>query len=280
MPELAYINGRIFDIDDAQVPIEDRGYQFGDAVYEFITSYNGKMFHLEEHLDRLERSMQGLAFPPISRLEIKEAVLRIFDRAGFPRAGIYLQVSRGVAPRIHAFPQVCRPQLVMTVRAIEEKPLVQRQNGVAAITVEDVRWGRCDLKTVQLLPNVLAKQKAVDAGVYDAVFVSDEKIVREATSSNVFAVMDGIVVTHPLTPAILPGITRRVVLDLCRELGILSEERFFRIDEMLAAHEAFLTGTTTEVLPLVEVDGKPIGNGRVGQVTNRLYAALLEHAGA
>ena len=280
MPELAYINGRILNIQDAQVPIEDRGYQFGDAVYEFITSYNGKMFYLEEHLDRLERSMHGLAFPPISRQEIKEAVGRIFDRAKYPRAGIYLQVSRGVAPRTHAFPEDCRPQLIMTVRAIEEKPLLQRQNGVTAITVEDIRWGRCDLKTVQLLPNVLAKQKAIDAGVYDAVFVSDEKIVREATSSNVFVVMDGIVVTHPLTSAILPGITRRIVLDLCRELGILFEERFFQIDEMLAADEVFLTGTTTEVLPLVEVDGKPIGNGKVGQVTNRLYAALREHAGA
>jgi D-alanine transaminase len=278
MPELAYLNGEFLPIDKALVPIEDRGYQFGDAVYEFIASYNGRLFYLEEHLDRLDRSLKGLSFPPVSRETILKAVLTLFEKAEIQRAGIYIQVSRGVSPRNHAFPDDVHPQIVMTIREVEEKPPELRKNGAAAITVEDFRWGRCDLKTVQLLPNVLAKQKALTAGVFDAVFVSSEGVVREATSSNICIVADGTVITHPLTPQILPGITRMVVIDLCREVDIPVLERFFKTDALYGAEEAFLTGTVTEVLPIVTIDGHRIGDGQVGPVTARLYDALRQHS--
>jgi D-alanine transaminase len=278
MPELAYLNGEFLPIDKALVPIEDRGYQFGDAVYEFIASYNGRLFYLEEHLDRLERSLKGLFFPPVSRETIRKAVLTLFGKAKIQRAGIYIQISRGVSPRNHAFPDGVRPQIVMTIREVEEKPPELRKNGAAAITVEDSRWGRCDLKTVQLLPNVLAKQKALAAGVFDAIFVSPEGVVREATSSNICIVADGVVITHPLTPQILPGITRMVVIDLCRELNIPVSERFFKTDALYGSEEAFLTGTVTEVLPIVTIDGRRIGDGQVGPVTAKLYETLRQRS--
>ena len=280
MPELAYVNGDIMDIGSAVVPIEDRGYQFGDAVYEFIASYNGRMFCLEEHLDRLMRSMAGLSFPPMDRDAIRGAVVALFEKAKIPRAGLYMQISRGVSPRNHPFPDAAPVQFIMTIRPVEEKPRALRENGAGAITVEDFRWGRCDLKTVQLLPNVLAKQQAVAAGVFDAIFVAPDGAVREATSSNLAVVKDGTLITHPLTPAILPGITRMVVLELCGELEIPVEERFFAKDALYGAEEAFLTGTVTEVLPIVSVDGRAIGGGTVGPVTKRLYAALRKRAGA
>ena len=278
MPELAYLNGEILPIDKAQVPIEDRGYQFGDAVYEFIASYNGRLFYLAEHLDRLERSLKGLFFPPVSRETIRKAVLTLFEKAEIQRAGIYIQISRGVSPRNHAFPDGVHPQIVMTIREIEEKPPELRKNGAAAITVEDFRWGRCDLKTVQLLPNVLAKQKALAAGVFDAIFVSSEGVVREATSSNICIVAEGTVITHPLTPQILPGITRMVVIDLCRELDIPVLERFFKTDALYGAEESFLTGTVTEVLPIVTIDRHRIGDGQVGPVTTKLYETLRQRS--
>jgi len=280
MPELAYINGKIMEIGNAVVPIEDRGYQFGDAVYEFIASYNGRMFFMEEHLDRLMRSMQGLAFPPMDRGEIRSAVMTFFEKAQIPRAGLYIQISRGVAVRNHPFPEAAPVQFIMTIRPAEEKPKAMREKGASAITVEDTRWGHCDLKTVQLLPNVLAKQKAIEAGAFDAIFVSSEGIVREATSSNLAIVKDGALITHPLTPNILPGITRLVVLELCKELNIPVEERFFTTAALYGADEAFLTGTVTEVLPIVTVDGKALGDGLVGPVTRRLYGALRQRAGA
>lgn len=278
MPELAYLNGEILPIDKAQVPIEDRGYQFGDAVYEFIASYNGRLFYLEEHLDRLERSLNGLFFPSVSREAIRKAVLTLFEKAEIQRAGIYIQISRGVSPRNHAFPDDVRPQIVMTIREVEDKPPELRKNGATAITLEDFRWGRCDLKTVQLLPNVLAKQKALAAGVFDAIFVSSEGVVREATSSNICIVADGTVITHPLTPQILPGITRMVVIDLCRELDIPVSERFFKTDALYGAEESFLTGTVTEVLPIVTIDRHRIGDGQVGPVTTKLYETLRQRS--
>jgi D-alanine transaminase len=280
MAELAYLNGKIMDIEKAMVPIEDRGYQFGDAVYEFIASYNGRLFCMEPHLDRLQRSMRELSFPAMDRKDIRKAVETLFEQAAISRAGLYIQISRGVAPRNHVFPPGSPLQVVMTIRPVEEKPQALRKSGVSVITVEDFRWGRCDIKTVQLLPNVLAKQKAMDAGAFDAIFVAPGNVVREATSSNLAVIKNGTLITHPLTPAILPGITRMVVLDLCVKLGIPVQERFFTTEEMLAADEVFLTGTVTEVLAIVTVDAKRIGDGQVGPMTQRSYAALRERAGA
>lgn len=274
MPELAYVNGKISSIETAMVPVEDRGYQFGDAVYEVIASYNGHLFALEEHLDRLERSMGKLQFPHISRETIHSSIHDFFRRAGLLRAALYMQISRGVGLRSHAFPETGELQVVMTVREVDEKPAKLREEGASAITMKDLRWSRCDIKTVQLLPNVLAKQKATESGADDAIFIGDGDVVREATSSNVFIVVDGTIVTHSLTQNILPGITRAVVIDICKDLSIPLEERFYFLNDLYSADEVFLTGTITEVLPVVIIDSKPIGDGKVGPISKQLYGAL------
>jgi D-alanine transaminase len=275
MTELAYINGLIMPIEDAVVPVEDRGYQFGDAVYEVIASYGGKMFCVKEHFARLDRSMRELNFPKVQIEGISRAANELFEKAKIERAAVYIQISRGVSPRNHAFPAKAPVQVVMTVRKIEEKNPTIRETGISAITIEDIRWGRCDIKTVQLLPNVLAKQKALDAGCYDAIFVSKEGIVREGSSSNLFILSGGMLITHPLTPDILPGITRSLVLDICREKEYPVEERFFDKNELYEAVEVFLTGTTTEVLPVVQIDGRIVGNGKVGSAARMLQEGLL-----
>ena len=276
MPELAYVNGRIMPIKDAVVPVEDRGYQFGDAVYEVIASYGGKMFCIEEHFARLDRSMKELDFPDVQIEEIKRAAIDLFSKAKTERAGVYIQISRGVSPRNHSFPTNIPVQVVMTVRKIAEKNPPIQELGISAITAEDFRWGRCDIKTVQLLPNVLAKQKALDAGCYDAIFVSKDGIVREGSSSNLFILSGGMLITHPLTPDILPGITRSLVLDICREKKYPVEERFFDKSKLYEAVEVFLTGTITEVLPVVQIDGRSVGNGKVGSAARALQEGLLK----
>jgi len=276
MPELAYVNGRIMPIEDAVVPVEDRGYQFGDAVYEVIASYGGKMFCLEEHFARLDRSMKELFFKDVQIDVIRKAAAELFAKANIDRAALYIQVSRGVSPRNHSFPGDIPLQVVMTVRKIDEKKLPSKDAGISAITVEDFRWGRCDIKTVQLLPNVLAKQKALDAGCYDAIFVAKDGIVREGSSSNLFILSGGMLITHPLTPDILSGITRSLVLDICREKEYQVEERFFDKSELYDAVEVFLTGTITEVLPVVRIDGRPVGNGKVGLKARALQESLSE----
>jgi len=275
MPELAYLNGHIMPIAEAVVPVEDRGYQFGDAVYEVIASYGGNMFCIREHFARLDRSMKELHFPKVQIDEIRRAAIDLFSKTKIERAAVYIQVSRGVSPRNHSFPANIPVQVVMTVRKIEEKNPPIRETGISAITVEDFRWGRCDIKTVQLLPNVLAKQKALDAGCYDAIFVSKDGIVREGSSSNLFILSGGMLITHPLTPDILSGITRSLVLDICREKEYPVKERFFDKNELCEASEVFLTGTITEVLPVVQIDGRPVGNGKVGPAAKALQEGLL-----
>lgn len=276
MPELAYVNGTFLPIEKAMVPVEDRGYQFGDAVYEYIASYNGRLFFMDPHLNRLERSLKELSFPAVSMEKIREAVNALFHKAALSRAGVYIQISRGVAPRNHAFPATPQAQVVMTVRKVHETDPKLRQDGAGAITTKDFRWGRCDIKTVQILANALAKQKAVDSGAYDAIFVAENGVVREATSSNVFIVAKETLVTHPLTENILPGITRAVVLDCAKEMKLEIAERFYGTEELFGAAEVFLTGTTTEVLPIVKIDGRPIADGRVGPFSKRLGDALRQ----
>lgn len=278
MPELAYLNGEIMPIEKAFVPIEDRGYQFGDAVYEYIASHDGKMFFVDDHLLRLERSLQELSFPEVSLKTVKSAVEKLFNESQIKRAGIYIQISRAVNERNHAFSNKKPVQIVMTVRTLPERH-IHAKDGAAAITMEDYRWDRCDIKTVQLLPNILSKQKAVDQGAYDTIFISKEKIVREATSSNVFIIKNGSVVTHPLTNNILPGITRKVILEICQDKHIPFEECFFSLTDLYDADEVFLSGTTTEVLPIVSIDNKAIADGKPGKLTKFFYNELRLRAG-
>ncbi len=280
MPDLANVNGTILPIEKAHVPVEDRGYQFGDAVYEFFASYDHRIFALERHLDRLERSLNALSFDPIDRDHVRDTLLRTFHEAGYARAGIYLQISRGVAPRNHAFPSKATPQIIITVRPAPEIPPSVRENGAKMITVTDFRWGRCDIKTVQLLPNTWAKQQALEAGADDAIFITDQGIVNEATAANVFIVAHGTLLTPPLTANILPGITRASIIEICKTNDITVREDQFDRSAMLAADEVFLTGTVTEVLSVARINDHPIGNGTPGPLAGKLFGWLREMAGA
>ncbi len=272
MPDVAFINGRFVSWQDATVSVDDRGFQFGDAVYEVIRTYRGLPFQLEAHLMRLERSARELFIPqPYSRAQWMQWIQHGLSLAGYQEAKIYIQITRGVAPREHSFPAQSRPTIVLTIRELQGLPSETRQAGVAVCTREDLRWGRCDIKSVNLLANVLAREEARRAGVFEILFVRDG-LVMEGALSNVMAVRDGVVITAPEGPRILSGVTRTVVLDLAKKEGIPIEERFVLLEELHAADEVFLTGTTLEVLGVVQVDGKTIGSGQPGSVTKTLAA--------
>ena len=274
MPDIACVNGRFMPLAEATVSVEDRGFQFGDGVYEVIRTYRGRPFELDGHLARLERSAQALDIPqPYSRSKWTQYVLEGIKRAGYPEAKVYLQITRGAAPRDHAFPANATTTVVMTIREFHALSPELQNFGVSAIVIDDLRWGRCDIKSVNLLANVLARQQAKQAGVFEAILVKDGQ-VTEGAVSNVMAVQGGAVITAPEGPQILSGITRELVLELARKDGIPVQERpipqsaLFRVDELL------LTGTTVEVLGVVKVDDKVIGTGRPGPITQRLANLL------
>ncbi|HYE97687.1 MAG TPA: D-amino acid aminotransferase [Planctomycetota bacterium] len=270
---MLYLNGEYFDrIEDGRVSVEDRGFQFGDGVYEVVRVYGGKPFRLAQHLKRLEGSLDGLRIPlpePVSKIE--EVCRRLI--AGTSNASLYLQVTRGAAPRVHTFPKDLRPTFVAYVRAIQGYP---DDKVFRLAVVRDERWNRCNLKTVALLANVLARQAAVDAGADEGLFVREDGTVTEGTSSNAFLVSGGRVVTHPANHRILDGVTRLAVLQVARDAGLPVDERPFTLQEARAADEFFMTGTVTEVMPAVQIDGRPVGRGTAGPVTLRLRDAFRE----
>ena len=282
MGRIAYVNGRFVPHADAYVHIEDRGYQLADGVYEVWALFDGRLGDAEGHFARLERSLSELSIPmPMSRaaltLVLKEAVRRNRIRDGL----LYLQVTRGVAPRDHAFPTTpVRPAVVITAKAVNRaKDEVRAARGVGVITVPENRWGRCDIKTVGLLPNALAKQKAREAGAVEAWFVDDLGLVTEGASSNAWIVDgDGILRTRDTNANILRGVTRLSLIEVARQAGLKVEERPFTPDEARAAKEAFITGAGTLVLPVIAVDGKPVGDGAPGPVAARLRRLYIERA--
>lgn len=272
MPDIAFINGRFLPWKDATVSIDDRGFQFGDGVYEVIRTYRGAPFELAAHLARLERSAKELSLvQPYSRAQWTQWVQQGLSQAGYQEAKIYIQITRGVAPRDHAFPFGSSPTVVMTVRELHPLSLQIRQDGVTARTCEDLRWGRCDIKSVNLLGNVLAREEAKKAGVFEAILVKDG-LVTEGSLSNVMTVRSGAIVTAPEGPRILSGVTRTVVLELAQKEEIPVEEQFLSLDALYSADEVFLTGTTLEVLGVVRIDGRIIGSGRPGPITKTLAA--------
>lgn len=276
MPNIGFVNGRFLPLEDATVSVEDRGFQFGDGVYEVIRSYGGRPFELESHLARLERSAKALNIPlPYTRSQWSEYVGEGIRRAGFPESKVYVQITRGVAPRDHVYPTGVSPTVVMTVRALHPLSEAVRSAGVHAITVNDIRWGRCDIKSLNLLANVLARQQAKDAGVFEAILVKDGA-VTEGAVSNVLVVKSGILTTAPEGPRILSGVTRTVVLELAKKDGVPVDERQVTREELYGAEEVLLTGTTVEVLAVVSVDGRTIGSGRPGPVGKRLGARFAE----
>ncbi len=277
MPDIAFVNGRFVPWNEATVSIDDRGFQFGDGVYEVIRTYRGTPFELAAHLGRLDRSAKELSLSqPYSRAQWVQWIQQGLGQAGYQEAKVYIQITRGAAPRDHGFPLDTAPTVVMTIRELHPPALQVRQDGVTACTCEDLRWGRCDIKSVNLLANVLAREEAKKAGVFEAILIKDG-LVTEGSISNVMTVQAGAIVTAPEGPRILSGVTRTVVLGMARKDGIPVEERFISVDSLYAADEVFLTGTTLEVLGVVRVDGKTIGSGRPGPITKTLAArwALL-----
>ncbi len=270
MPDIGFVNGRFCALSDAVVSVEDRGFQFGDGVYEVIRTYAGRPFELDAHLARLDRSAQALNLPlPLTRAGLADEVREGIRRAGYPESKVYVQITRGPAPRDHQFPAAPAPTIVMTVR--EMRPLAEeiRTRGVRVVRVEDLRWGRCDIKSINLLPNVLARQRAAQAGAFEAIFVRDG-VVTEGAVSNLMLVQNGVVITAPEGPRILSGVTRSLVLSLARQAGHPVEERYSAEAAIESAQEVFLTGTTVEVLGVVRIDDTVIGSGHPGPVTQML----------
>lgn len=284
MGRIAYVNGRFVPHGEAAVHIEDRGYQLADAVYEVWALFDGRLGDADGHFARLERSLSELSIPmPMSRaaltLVLREAVRRNRVRDGL----LYLQVSRGVAPRDHAFPTTAvRPAVIMTVKALDRAKDERRAaKGVGVITVPENRWGRCDIKTVGLLPNALAKQKAREAGAAEAWFVDELGFVTEGASSNAWIVDgEGRLRTRDTNANILRGITRHTLLDVISSEGLEVDERPFTPADALSASEAFITGAGTLVLPVVTVDGAPVGEGAPGPVATRLRRLYIDRARA
>jgi D-alanine transaminase len=284
MGRIAYVNGRYVPHSEAVVHIEDRGYQLADAVYEVWALFDGKLGDAEGHFARLERSLGELSIPmPMTRmaltLVLKEAVRRNRVREGL----IYLQVSRGVAPRQHAYPSdPLRPAVIMTVSRVDRvADELRAAKGVSVLTVPENRWGRADIKTVGLLPNAMAKQKAKEAGAMEAWFVDDLGFVTEGASSNAWIVdSDGRLRTRDTNANILRGITRHTLLKIIGREGLPVDERPFTPAEAIAAKEAFITGAGSLVLPVIAVDGKPVGEGSPGPVATRLRRLYIEQAKA
>lgn len=270
MPDIACVNGVFSALEDATVPVNDRGFLFGDGVYEAIRSYEGRLWALDRHIARLERSLAELMIPfrrlPALRTWIEEGM----ERAGYPDALVYVQITRGAAARQHAFDETLVPTVVVTVRPVKAILAEERLAGVAAITAPDLRWERRDIKSINLLPNVLARQQAVRAGAFEAILVEPDGRVTEGSSSNVFAVFGDEVHTAPADHHILGGITRDLVIAAAREAAIPVREEPFALDRLREAGEIFLSGTVSEVLAVTVLDGKPVGNGRVGPLTQRL----------
>lgn len=278
MPRISYVNGRYIRHSQAAVHVEDRGYQFADAVYEVVTVVRGRLVDDELHFDRLERSLREIRMDmPFSREIFRLKIAELLRINRLPTASLYLQVSRGVAPRNHQIPGPIPPSVVMTVKHLVTVPDSVVAEGVQVITVPDIRWKRPDIKSVALLPNVLAKDEAVRNDVYEAWQIDADGIVTEGTSTNAWIVRDGSLVTHPAVNTILNGVTRLALVRIAADLGVDLEERPFSVAEAKSADEAFLSSTSAFLVPIVRIDDQSIGNGRPGNISVAMLERYKEH---
>jgi D-alanine transaminase len=281
---IAYVNGRYLPQAHATVPIEDRGYQLGDGVYEVCEVRGGSLIDEERHLARLDRSLRELKMAaPLVPGALTRVLREVLARNKVHDGYVYIQVTRGVAPRDHAFPvPPVRPSLVITAKAIDPaKGAAQAAMGIKVISLPDLRWKRPDIKTIDLLPNVLARQAAKEQGAYEAWLVDDDGMVTEGAASNAWIVTpERAIVTHQVDHSILRGVTRTTLLDLIAAKGYRLEERRFSLDEAKGAQEAFITGATTLVMPVIAIDGAPIGGGKPGELATSLRAQFHNFARA
>lgn len=279
MSRIAYVNGQYVPFRRARIHVEDRGFQFADGVYEVALMVNSRTIDGVRHFDRLERSLHELGINmPASRRALGFIVDETARRNGVTDGVVYIQVTRGMAPRDHAFPTRARPSLVVTARARRIPDPRRQKQGISVVTASDVRWGRCDIKTIALIANVLAKEQARQSRADETWLVDRRGRISEGSSTNAWIVArDGTLLTHPADSNILNGVARLAVIDLARAHGIKVKERPFTVAETRAAREAFVTSTTSFVLPVVKVDGRAVGRGSPGPTTRALQAAYLAH---
>jgi D-alanine transaminase len=273
-----YLNGQYILHSQASVPVDDRGFLFADGVYEVIRVYDGKQFLAEPHFRRLRAGLAALRIRDTGMEDLPAITQRLMEENGVSGDGtVYIQVTRGAAPRKHAFPGVDVPPTIYVIaKPFKQYPAEYFSDGVPAITVPETRWSRCDIKSVSLLPNVLANQQAHDVGAFEALFVRDGVLI-EGSHSNLFAVLDGTLVTYPACNYILAGITRTLILDIARELNIPTVEAPIYVEQLDEIDELFLSGTTTEVMPVSQLNGKPVGDGSRGPITGRIQQAYRRH---
>jgi D-alanine transaminase len=284
MSRVAYVNGRYLPFRDAKVHVEDRGYQFGDGVYEVCEVRGGRLIDERRHMARLKRSLDELRIrPPMSPRALAVVLREVVTRNRVGYGNVYLQVTRGVARRDHGFPAPdVRPSLVVTARPLNKaRNEALAASGIAVISMPDNRWGRVDIKSIGLLPNVLARQAAIEQGARDAWFVDKDGAVTEGASTNAWIVTAaGAVVTRPADHAILRGITRTVLFDVIKARGLAVEERAFTLQEAYTAREAFVTAATQIVLPVVRIDEHVIGDGKPGPIASALRREFHRYAEA
>ena len=273
---IAYLNGAYVDHSNAKVSVDDRGFVFADGVYEVARVYEGRVFAMSPHMERMRSGLRELRIRDSVVEEIPGIAEQLLD-ANELRSGdatIYVQVTRGAAPRTHAFPSPeVTPTVYVLAKQFKNHPEKYFSDGVATVSVPDTRWSRCDIKSIALLPNVLANQTAKDHGAFEALFVRDGVLI-EGSHSNLFAVVGGEAVTHPMSGYILGGITRDLILRRAGEAGITAREAPIEVQEFDRIQELFLSGTTTEVMPVVRVDDRVVGNGKPGPVTRKLQDAF------
>lgn len=275
--QISYVNGKFVNHSDAVVSIDDRGYQFADGVYEVMQIRKGKILDCAEHLVRLKYSLAGLKINfLIDEKELVKIINELLAKNNLQDASCYMQITRGVAVRDHQFPKNAEPVLVMTVSALKTPPKEKYENGVPVISHPDLRWKRRDFKTIQLLPNIMAKQAAIEAGAEESILFEENGVVTEGSATNFFIVKDSILKTHPKNSSILGGITRDGILKVARNSSVRIAEAAFKLDDVYNADEAFISSTTKHILPVSSIDGKKIGDGKPGEITKKLIAAYAK----
>jgi len=274
--DVVFLNGEFLPLEEARVPVLDRGFIFGDGVYELVPVYSRVAFRLDEHLARLERSLgEAKIRNPYSRQRWREIIYQLVDAQPFEDQGVYFQVTRGVAKRDHAFPRDVPPTVFMMANPLVNPPREQVEAGGAAVSAQDNRWLRCDIKSISLIGNVLLRQVSAEAGAAETILFRDGKLT-EASASNVFIVKRGVIVSPPKSSLILPGITYDVVAELARANGVPLEFREIAEAEVRAADEIWVTSSSKEILAIVSLDGRRIGDGRPGPLFRRLYELYQE----
>jgi D-alanine transaminase len=266
-----YLNGEYLPLSEARVSVLDRGFMLGDGVYELIPVYQRRPFRLDEHLRRLQHSLDGIRLAnPLTEAQWREVIAQVVEAHQADDQSVYLQVTRGAAPREHAFPKHATPTVLVMSNPLSRPDPAQVEHGVCAVSMPDIRWGRCDLKTINLLPNVLARQKAIEAGCAECILFRDGVLI-EGAASNIFVVRDGVILAPVKDQRMLPGITYDLVLELAQANGLPYEVRDIREAEARHADELWLTSSSREVQAIVNLDGLPVGKGAPGPLYRRMY---------